>query len=61
MAVTCLLVAAGCSYTKTDVVPQIPANAQTSQPSVLAGRYRMAVRSACAFDRIFTDGFDPLA
>jgi len=38
-----------------------PANAQTSQPSVLAGRYRMAVRSACAFDRIFTDGFDPLA
>jgi len=31
MAVTCLLVATGCSYTKTDVVPQIPANAQTSQ------------------------------
>ncbi|HEX4820076.1 MAG TPA: transglycosylase domain-containing protein [Acidimicrobiales bacterium] len=31
LAVTCLLVAAGCSYTKTEVVPEIPANAQSSQ------------------------------
>src|SRR3954452_17925739 len=31
LAVACLLVAAGCSYTKTEVTPEIPANAQSSQ------------------------------
>jgi penicillin-binding protein 1A len=31
VAVVCAVVAAGCSYTKTEVIPQIPANAQSSK------------------------------
>ncbi len=36
-----------------------PVTAQTSQESLLEGRYRMAIRSACPSDRIFANGFDP--
>jgi hypothetical protein len=35
-----------------------PATAQTSQASVLEGRYRMAIRNSCTSDVIFSNGFD---